>query len=417
MIHVGYILKKFPRLSETFVLGELLAQEAAGTSVHVFSRKAPDEEPRHPELARLRGTVEELPNSSVIDPWAELFGFALGSDAHPLAPVEPVDLARLAEVVRELRSFGLTRLPRLVAEALYLRRRAAELGLEHLHAHFATDSAVVALIVRALGGPPYSITAHAKDIYRDTVDRALLARLVEASAFTVTVCDANVRHLETLLPASAAVRVRRLYNGLHLDDFAYHESPREPDQILSIGRLVAKKGFDVLIDALGELRGRGRRFCATIVGDGEDRAQLEERARTAGLRGVVTFTGALDQRRVREHLARATVFCLPCVVGDDGNRDALPTVLLEALATGLPCISTPVTGIPEILARGQAGVIVPERDVVATADAMAALLDDRPRRIALARAGRARAEQLFDARRSAATLHAWLAESCERSYV
>jgi colanic acid/amylovoran biosynthesis glycosyltransferase len=406
-VRVGYLLKKFPRLSETFVLGELLAQESRGTQVHVFSRRPPDDEPRHPELARLRAAVEILPNNTALDPWAELF--APHSDG--------VQLSVLERAIDELRGFGLTRLPRLVAEALFVRRRAHELELGHLHAHFATDSAVVAMLVHELGGPPYSLTAHAKDIYRDTVDRALLTRLVERSEFTVTVCDANVAHLATLLPEAALGRVRRLYNGLHLDDFPFHEGPRDRDHVLSIGRLVAKKGFDVLIDALGELRGRGRRFRATIVGGGEDQEQLEQRARSAGLNGCLTFTGPLDQARVREHLASATVFCLPCVVGEDGNRDALPTVLLEALAAGLPAVSTPVTGIPEILGHGACGVLVPERNPIATADAVASLLDEKARRVGLARAGRARAEQLFDARRSASTLHAWFVESCDRSHV
>ena len=221
----------------------VIAKMRRMTALHVFSRKPADDEPRHPELARLRAEVETLPNSSTLDPWAELFApDSLGSS-------RAVSLALLERAIEELRGFGLTRLPRLVAEALYVRRRAQELDLGHLHAHFATDSAVVAMLAHQLGGPPYSITAHAKDIYRDTVDRGLLARLIEGSAFTVTVCDANIAHLERLLPASALGRVRRLYNGLNLDDFRFHDGARDEDHVLSIGRLVAKKGFDVLIDA------------------------------------------------------------------------------------------------------------------------------------------------------------------------
>jgi glycosyltransferase involved in cell wall biosynthesis len=116
---------------------------------------------------------------------------------------------------------------------------------------------------------------------------------------------------------------------------------------------------------------------------------------------------------VRELMARASLLCMPCIVGDDGNRDALPTALLEAQAMGLPCISTPVTGIPEILDGGRAGVLVPENDPQATARAIEALLADRARRDALARAGRARAEELFDARACARTLRGWFEESAD----
>ena len=398
---IAYLLKKFPRLSETFILNELLALEQGGLALRVLSRRPPDDEPRHPQLAGLRAPVEVLPSSSELDPWSELFA----------AEPEPEALfGRLGSTVREAREWGHPRLPRLLSEAIYLHRRCRELGLDHLHVHFATESAVTALLLKRLGGPTYSLTSHAKDIYRDAVDRPMLARLVAESEFTVTVCDANVRALEErVAPHSEAAvgRIRRLYNGIDLAAFASDGGRRRPDRILSVGRLVEKKGFEVLIDALGLLRDGGTGFEALIAGDGELRPALEERVEALGLADRVRLVGPVDQGRVRALLAESTVFCLPCLVGEDGNRDALPTVLLEALASGVPVVSTPVTGIPEILAGGRAGELVPERDPRATADALARLLGDPDRRRALSAAGLAHARENFDQERSARTLRAW----------
>lgn len=397
---VGYLLKKFPRLSETFVLGELLAQEALGRSLHVFSRRRADDEPRHPELARLRATTEVLPGARQIDPWNELFASA-NSDAL---------IDRTGAIVRRAQTWEHDRFPSLLGEALHLLRRTQELGIDHLHVHFATDSAVTAHILHALGGPSYSITAHAKDVYRNTVRWPLTDALFTDARFVVTVCDANVRHLHSKVSAAAAGRVRRLYNGIDLTSFAFQPtSERDTDHVLSVGRLVAKKGFDVLLDAFARLLERRPAARLTLVGTGEDEADLRERARSLG--PAVTMTGAVDQAGVRALMARASVFCLPCVIGEDGNRDALPTVLLEALATGLPCVSTPVTGIPEILDDGAAGTLVPQHDVDATAAALDRLLGDADERERLAQNGRVHAEANFDRRNAARVLDAWFSEA------
>ena len=399
---VAYLLKKFPRLSETFVLNEILQQERLGTDVTVYSRRPPDVEPRHPEFARLKARVEMLAAQDSMEPWLDMF--AGDAEAQRL-------LDRFGALVRELSSFQHTRMPGLFAEALLFLRKARENAIDHVHVHFATDSAIVAMIVHELGGPGYSVTAHAKDIYRSAVKPGLLSRVVERSRFTVTVCDANVRHLREILTPAAFARVRRLYNGVDLEAFQPRSGVRrDENHVLCVARLVEKKGFPVLVDALALLRERGIGARATFVGEGEDRARIEAHIAARGMGDVVTLTGALDQDAVRGLLARATVMCLPCVVGEDGNRDALPTTLIEALAMGLPCVSTPVTGIPEILAHGAVGVIVPEDDVVATADALERLLRDGDARAHFARAGVDHARAFFDGQSSARTLRSWFDE-------
>jgi glycosyltransferase involved in cell wall biosynthesis len=406
MTKLGYLLKKFPRLSETFVLGEVLAQEDHGTEVHVFSRRSPDDEPRHPELERLRATVEVLPSTRIIDPWRELFSASEGSQEL---------LENVRGTLESLRNFGLQRLPSLMAEALYLRRRCAELDIGHLHVHFATEAAITALLLQGLGGPTYSVTAHAKDIYRSTVDLRVLEKIVGESEFVVTVCDANIRFLTERLGRIAETKVRRLYNGIDVAGFA--ETPGEvvPGRILSVGRMVEKKGFDVLVDALARLHSRAVAFTAVLAGDGDERETIENDVRRRGLERLVELPGPLDQGRVRELLATSEVFCLPCVIGKDGNRDALPTVLLEAQAAGVPIVSTPVTGIPEILDGGAAGALVPCHDPAATAAALESLLGDSARRESLAAAGRLRAAEVFDRRKNSMTLKAWFDECLRKS--
>lgn len=398
---IAYLLKKFPRLSETFVLNEILSLERLGVDVQVVARRPVDDEPRHPQFAQLGAPIEQLPRES-LDPFQELFASPNSQD---------LSLDRFGEVVREVQGFRHGRMPKLFSEALWLRRHLQETGVDHVHVHFATDSAIVAMLVHELGGPSYSLTAHAKDIYRSTVEPALLSRIIEHSAFTVTVCDANVEHLNSILSPAAKAKVRRLYNGIDQSQFAPPSTPRVADHVLAVGRLVPKKGFNDLIDALQHLRVSRPQLRATLVGVGDEEQALRTQAQAAGIGTMLEFAGAQDQGVVRDLMRSATLFCLPCVIGDDGNRDALPTVLLEALACGLPMISTDVTGIPEILDGGKAGVLVPQHDPVALANAMDSLLADPARREQLAGHGLTHVAEHFDGAKQAKVLAGWLAEA------
>jgi glycosyltransferase involved in cell wall biosynthesis len=400
---LAYLLKKFPRLSETFILSELLAQERLGRELHVLSRRPPDDEPRHQELAHLKATVENLPPKHEIDPWEML----VADDA-------PDDLlARLGALVREARAWGHPRTSLLLIEALHVLKRVRALGIQHVHVHFATDSAVVALLMRKLGGPSYSLTCHAKDIYRQTVNFRFLDLLVRNSAFVVTVCDANRRWMGERLSVEAMGRVHKLYNGIDLRAFVPDGSPREPNHVLGVGRLVEKKGFHVLVEALALLLAKGVDLHATIIGDGEEKARIEQLIAARGVGGRIQMLGSRDQAEVRRFMSRAALMVQPCLIGTDGNRDALPTVLVESLAMKLPCVSTPVTGIPEILDQGRCGLLVPENDVPATAQAIETLLRDPRRREQLAVDGRKRAEELFDSEKNARILASWFDEALE----
>ncbi len=397
-MHVGYVLKKFPRLSETFILGEILELERQGIEVTVFSLHRPDDGVFHAALAELGKPVVYLNLLKGAE-----FCALLAPEARRLAE-RAAEVGRLA--ARAL-SFGRLDVAQILNWGAQVALEAERRGIERLHAHFATIATQVARAAKAFTGIPFSFTCHAKDIYRETVLPEQFRELAGAADFVVTVCDANRRWIQEKLGCGEGTDVRRLYNGIDLESFdpkARRERARP--LILGVGRLVEKKGFADLIEAGRLLFAEGRDFDLWIAGDGDQRAVLEARIAELG-RPEIRLLGPQPVEEVRALMAEATVLALPCVVGEDGNRDALPTVLLEALALGLPAVSCPVAGVPEILDGGRAGVLVPEHDPAALARALGALLDDPECRRALAEAGRKRAEELFDRRKNGATLAAW----------
>lgn len=400
-MHIGYVLKKFPRASETFILNEILALQRQGVDVTVFSLNRPDDGVFHPGLAELKHPVVYLPTRK-----SEAWLAFLRERRDRLR----ARAAALFGQFDELLTAGRPDLWQLLGSGLDLAELAQRHGVQHLHAHFATVAALAARCAAALGGVPFSVTCHAKDIYREGVVPAQFQRLLSPAAFAVTVCEANRRWIETELAGDAPLDVRVLYNGVDTERF--HPQNRQPSRtptVLAVGRLVEKKGFHVLLDALALLARDGRAPRCVLVGDGEEREALLERSRRLGLRDV-EFAGMKNHDEVRAMVQSATVMALPCIVGQDGNRDALPTVLLEALAAGLPVISTAIAGVEEIVDGGRAGVLVPAGEPAPLAQALAELLGDAARRERLAAAGRARAERLFSLEHNVSVLRAWFAD-------
>ena len=232
----------------------------------------------------------------------------------------------------------------------------------------------------------------------------LFQELAEPADFVVTVCEANRRHIEEHLSGGNSLPIVTLYNGIDLDQFRPGPASTEAvPLILGVGRLVEKKGFDDLIAATAALLDAGARFRCVIIGEGEERGRLQGMIAELGIAGI-DLVGARPQEEVRAYLARASMLVLPCRIAADGNRDALPTVLLEALACGVPVISTPVGGIGEIVDGGRAGRLVPADDRVALGQAISDLLGDQLAREDLGREGRRRAESCFDLHQNVARL-------------
>lgn len=385
---VGYVVKRYPRYSETFIVSEILAHEAAGMEVEIFSLLYPEDGHFQDAISRVRAPVTYLPAKGLKaqDFWTTL------ADAGEVAPGlwPSLDEARFEEA-------------RYVYQAAVLAREVNRRGVSHLHAHFATASTTVTRLAARFAEIPYTFTAHAKDIFHESVVPEDLRRKLADAAEVVTVSDYNLDYLrDTYGPAAA--RVRRVYNGLDLERFPYNPPGERPPLIVAVGRLVEKKGFGDLISACAVLRDRGVEFGCRIIGLGDRESALRERISRLGLDECVALLGPLPQREMMEYVREASVFAAPCVVGADGNRDGLPTVLLEAMALGTPCVSTDVTGIPEALRHEETGLMVPQHDPGSLASAIERLILDPELRVRLAARARELIEADFDVNENAARL-------------
>lgn len=400
---VGYILKRFPRASETFIAQEVLELERRAVEVEIFTLWPNDQPAPHRWIADIRAPVTVCARSTLRESWDWLYTYAQEDPAEPNA---------IVEVLRLAFEHASGRGSRYLAEAVAIARAAEEAGVKHLHAHFANHPTFVTLLVHLITGLPFSFTAHAKDIYANTALPDLWRRQVEAAAFVVTVSENNRLFLEQRLNHSCSAKVRRLYNGVDLESIRPVRRPTAPGtpEVLCVARLVEKKGVELLLDAIALLRKRHVNLRCTIVGDGPQAEELRRRATALRLDDTVDFLGAQTHEQVVGHLNRADLFVLPAKIAADGDRDALPTVLLEAMASGLPCLSTAVGGIPEIIAHRSTGLVVPPDNSWALAEAIAELLRNPTLCATMGRAGRRRAEKLFDRRKNVATLHRWMAE-------
>jgi glycosyltransferase involved in cell wall biosynthesis len=379
----------YPRFSETFILSELLELEREGVELRVYSLKRPNDGIAHADVAHLRAPVTYLPESLLGLLWAQRG--TLRQHALRL-------LALLARAARKGRISSLKHV--LQASAIVPRLHSG--GIEHIHAHFASGTTSVALHASRLTGIPYSFTAHAKDIFLDSVRPNDLERKLAPARFAVTVSDYNVHHLQQFANGTPVVRV---YNGLNLERFVPRRSARDGRPlVLAVGRLIEKKGFDDLVRAAAILAAAGVDFRCEIVGKGPLGHDLRALATELGVTDRVALVGPLPRERLIDLYPRAAVLAAPCVVGGDGNRDGLPTVLIEAMATGVPVVATPVTGIPELVEDGVTGLLVPERDPGALAAAIQRLLVDKRLAQQLATAARRRIEESFDLRRTVAQL-------------
>lgn len=376
---LGYVVKRYPRYSETFIVNEILAHEAQNLAIDIFALGTSEDTHFQDAIARVRAPLTCLRAEGLRG--ADFWGGISAAAQRVPGLMAALDRAR-GEPARE------------VYQAAMLARHAVERGIGLLHAHFASSAANVARMAARFAGIPYTFTAHAKDIFHEDVrDLDLRMKLREAAA-TVTVSDFNHQYLRRTFGDDAA-RVRRVYNGLDLVRFAFQPGRRER-RIVAVGRLVEKKGFDDLIRAAAILRPSAGAFRCDIVGQGECEGALRGLISELGIGDTVHLLGPMPQAQVIELVRSSAVFAAPCVVGKDGNRDGLPTVLLEAMALGTACVATPVTGIPEVLRDGQTGLLVPERNPQALAGAIGRLLDQQRLADELSRSARALIEREFD---------------------
>jgi colanic acid/amylovoran biosynthesis glycosyltransferase len=387
-MRIGYVLKRYPRYSETFIVNEILAHEQAGVEVVIFALRPPIDSHFQDTIAQVRAPVHYIKDQGIRidDLWAAL------RETRMLGPGLWNALDNALEED-----------PRAVYQALVLALEANRQGISHLHAHFATLATAVARLAASFTGLPYSFTCHAKDIFHEEVQSTRLAQYLREAAAVITVSEFNRNYLQRHY-GEAAARVTRIYNGLDLERFTYSSPKDRAPLIVAIGRLVEKKGFAILIEACAHLLRTHREVRCEIIGAGPLEETLRQAIVCLGLQQIVSLIGPLPQCQIIDKLKRACVCALPCVVGSDGNRDGLPTVLLEAMALGTPCVSTDVTGIPEALRDGETGLLVPQHASRELAAAIASLLTDPHERVRLAQKAREHIENEFKLTRNAASL-------------
>jgi glycosyltransferase involved in cell wall biosynthesis len=377
---VLYVLKRFPRLSETFVLRELLGLEAAGVRVLVDSLMTPEPGLRHAELDDLRAEVRHVP-------------------AHPRPTQRPVRNAHLRVAARHpgrwLRVAIAARRDhtwRRFLQAGMVADRIRRENVRHVHAHFATAAAEVATMAAQLAGVSCSVTAHAKDIHHQD-NAPHVARRLSAAADVVTVSEANVEHLRGVLSGPRRPRVHLIHNGVPL---APPADPGVSTTLVCVARLVPKKGLDVLLRSTARIVRDYPDLRVKVIGTGPLLAELVDLRHQLRLDGTVEFAGAATSSEVKRAMDGARAVVLACRVDDSGDRDGMPTVLVEALAMAVPVISTDVPGISELVRDQLTGLLVPADDDAALARAMSELLASPELARRLGRAGRELVGSDFD---------------------
>ena len=400
---VGYLLKTYPKVSETFILQEILDLEALGLGLEIFSLQRPTDAIVHSLARQVLAPVTYLPTSIGERGGRPLVAHLRLFAAHPW---------RYVKTLRFIRQRPAGLLWSEFIQGGCLAWALLESNIRHLHAHFATEPAGTAELVHRLTGIPYSLTCHAKDIFLSSPEG--LRRKMHHAKFVVTCTEANRSHLQRMTGNSTPIH--RLYHGLNLARF---DGLRKADSamdtsistILSVGRFREKKGFLTLIRACRILVDAGHRFRCQIVGYGPLQPEMEGLIRTLGLGEILSLIGKKTLEDVVELYRHAAIFALPCQVASDGDRDGIPNVFMEAMAMGLPVVSTDVSGIPELIHHNQNGLLVPQQDAKALAKALGRLIENPELRHSLGQAGRDTIVQNFSSEQSSRRLKELFFES------
>lgn len=401
---VAVILKGYPRLSETFVAQEILGLERRGLRLEIWSLRRPTERRLHPVHREIAAPVRYLPEYLSREPWRVLRGLAAALSRPALG-------ALLRTFWRDLLRDPTANRIRRLGQGLVLARELPD-GVDHLYAHFLHTPASVARYAALLTNRSWSFSAHAKDIW--TIPEWEKREKLRAAGWGVTCTAEGHAHLSALAPEPE--RVRLLYHGLDLGRFPAPpdfrpprdgSDPADPVRIVSVGRLVEKKGFDDLVAALAALPADLHWRCA-IAGGGPLLDALGAQAEAAGLGSRIAFLGARDQPEIVALLREADLFVLPSKAARDGDRDGLPNVLMEAASQGLAIVATAFAAIPEFLRAGQDGELVPPGGWEELANAINLLLRDPGRRERLGRSAHGRLVASFTSEAGLDWLHARL---------
>ncbi len=390
---LGYILKGYPRISETFISNEILLLEKLGFTMRLFPMRLPRESFSHASVKEIKARVDYLPT--------ELFAdfFRLLRPNIFLAAKRPKEFKKTIATASQGISKGkeLATLKHLL-QAGYLTNEhlKKDPSVAQLHGHFAHSPTSVTLFASLLSGIPFSFTAHAKDIY--TSDREKLRKKITQARFVVTCTKHNAEYLRTIA-GDCPTPIYCIYHGIDLNLFQQTIAERtthEPYTILTVARMTQKKGLPTIYRALAELQKKGIAFQHTLIGDGDDREKILRLISSLGLQETCRWIGTQTHDEVLRHFKTSDLFVLGCEIAENGDRDGIPNVLVESLAMGVPALSTTVSAIPEILIDGKTGITVPPSQPGQLATAMLRILTDQQLRHQLITGGQELVKDQFD---------------------
>jgi glycosyltransferase involved in cell wall biosynthesis len=400
-MQLGYLYSRYPVISQTFCDAEMLALEQRGLELVIGSAYPPLTSLRHEYIARLRAPIHYAPPQAVLR-ILERNAKTTGKWPRDLVEQHQGRYGPMAKAEQRARN------------ALYFAEFFARSGVDHAHVHFANRAAHTAVFLKEISGIPFSVTAHGQDFMKDLGSDDLLREICAAAEFVAAETDYSRDLLRQRCPNSA-VKIHRVYNGIDLGRFpAFRSANNHVPRIVSVGRLVPFKGFDDLIDACAELARRRIDFVCDIIGDGPLRETLQAKIEQLDLSSRVNLLGSLSQGAVLEKLHAADIFALASTTDALGATDVFPTVILEAMASARPVVSTRLAGIPELVVDGQTGMLAPPGDSTALAHALEQLLRDPELRSRFGNAGRQRIEQHFRIEQTVAPLMEMLERSCSR---
>jgi glycosyltransferase involved in cell wall biosynthesis len=384
MARFSYLFERFPSFGQTFCYREVAELDRQDVAPPIFSIRNPKDEPPQDWDMRIVERVHYLPDEK-----------ELLDDVRRAAKKRKLT----AGIVVALDEWG--RRPDFLRlhQAVYVGLRLKEMGLGHVHAHFAGMAARTAFWINKFFSITFSFTAHANDIFSPRQFEIGLDKLVDTARTIVTPTDYAAQFLRERFPICAG-RVHRIYNGLDLAEFGRADFSANPPLIIAVGRLIPKKGFSDLIRACALLAESRKSLRCEIIGEGPLENELRAQIEALDLQDHVALAGPKPQTRLRQRLSAANVLVLPSVIDPHGDMDNLPTVIMEAMATGLPVVSTNIGGIPEMIIENETGFLVPPGDSTRLAAAIEKLIDDRPLAQKFGQVGYERAQNLFSIEKS-----------------
>lgn len=393
---LGMVLKGYPRISETFISNEIKLLEEMGFAIHIYSMRAPRESFSHDSIKEIKAKVTYLPSSMV---WGlpALLWYNIRLFAR--MPKRYVECVRLMLSRFKLAPKKHTWIKHMLQAGYIMQKSVIDDGVDvaHFHGHFAHTPTTVTMYAAKLANVPFSFTAHAKDIY--TQDPRRIRDKIDLAKFVVTCTKYNEDHLSRI--SGNGKPIHCVYHGINLDLFAMNgRSPvaRSPYRILTVARFVEKKGLDTVLHALARLKDEGMHFRYTLVGEGKAKfnKKIRKLVHDLGLEDVTDMPGTITHEEVIRMLGVADCFTLGCREAEDGDRDGIPNVVAEAMATGVPVAATDVSGVPELVAHEQTGLLCPANDVAAMAAMLKRILTDQPLRSKVIPAAREKVHAVFD---------------------